>query len=372
MNKKKVLAIIASVALVASLFAGCGQSNSDSNQSADNETQQEEQQEQSEAKKGADIKIGLSTDEGGLNDKSFNQAADTGIKKAVEEFGVQYFPIESTKKEDYVPNLQSLSLDQNCDLTFGVGFQMQEALTSVAKANPDKKYAIVDAVVDLPNVESLNFKEQEGSFLVGVVAAKMTKTGKIGYIGGKDFPLINRFTAGYIAGARAVNPDIEVVVKYADSFEDTNKGYEIGKSEYNEGCDIIFHAAGGVGIGLFRAADELKKAGKEVWAIGVDQDQYVTVPEYKDVILTSMIKRVDTATYEATKQLVEGNFQGGTQKVFSLAEEGVGLAPTSDKHVPQDVLDLVAKYEDAIKNGEIVVPDNKDDAMKFTTDVKFE
>ncbi|MFD3155860.1 BMP family protein [Haloimpatiens sp. FM7330] len=365
MNKKKVVAIIASMAMVASLFVGCGKTKDENANKPATE----------QAQKGKDIKIGLSTDEGGLNDKSFNQSANAGIKEAQKETGVQYFPIESQKKEDYEANLQSLALDQECDLTFGIGFQMQKAMENIAKANSDKKFAIVDAVVEKPNVQSLMFKEHEGSFLVGVVAAKMSKTNKIGFIGGKDFPLINRFAAGYIAGARAVNPDIKVVVKYADSFGDTNKGYEIAKTEYNEGCDIVFHAAGGVGIGLFKATKELRNAGKNVWAIGVDQDQAVAItddkgkPMYDDVILTSMMKRVDTATKQAVLDIVNDKFEGGKTHVFGLKEDGVGIAPSSKKNVPKEVLDLVKKYEDAIKTGKIEVPETKEEAGKFKTDV---
>ncbi|WP_035292011.1 BMP family ABC transporter substrate-binding protein [Clostridium sp. KNHs214] len=360
MNKKRIVAMLASLAMVASLFVGCGKAENENATSGAKEGQKQEQ-------KGKDIKIGLSTDEGGLNDKSFNQSADKGIKDAQKATGVQYFPIESKQKEDYEQNLQTLSLDQNCDLTFAIGYQMQEALEKIAKANSDKKYAIVDSVIEAPNVRSLMFKEEEGSFLVGVIAAKTTKTGKIGYIGGKDVPSINKFTAGYIAGARAVNPNIKVVVKYADSFSDTNKGYEFGKSLYNEGCDVVYHAAGGVGIGLFKAADEIKKAGKSVWAIGVDQDQAVTVSEYKNVILTSMIKRVDIATKESVESIVNGTFKGET-KVYGLKENGVGVADTSKANVPADVLELVEKYKKSIVDGKIKVPETKEKAMKFTTD----
>ncbi|WP_373897721.1 BMP family protein [Haloimpatiens sp. FM7315] len=361
MSKRRFVALFAAAAMATTLFVGCGSGAKDENATKQEESTKQEQ-------KGKDIKIGLSTDEGGLNDKSFNQSADKGIKDAQKELGVQYFPIESQKKEDYEQNLQTLALDQDCNLTFAIGFQMQKAAENIAKANADKKFAIVDAVVEQPNVQSLMFKEEEGSFLVGVIAAKTTKTNKIGFIGGKDFPSINKFAAGYMAGARAINPDIKVVVKYADSFADTNKGYEFGKAEYNEGCDIVYHAAGGVGIGLFKVADELKKAGKEVWAIGVDQDQAVTVSDYKDIILTSMIKRVDIATNQAVKDVVNDQFKGGKTTTFGLKEDGVGIADTSKNHVSAEILDLVKKYEDAIKAGKIKVPETKENAAKFTTD----
>lgn len=349
MNKKRLVSLVAAAIMTVSLFAGCGT-----------------QKQGGAGTTGTKIKVGLATDEGGLNDKSFNQAADMGIKKAADELkNVDYKPIESKKKDEYQPNLQAL-VDNNSDIVFGVGFQMGDDLTTIAKKYPDKKFAIIDSEVKLPNVVSLDFKEQEGSFLTGVIAGKMTKTNKIGFIGGKDYELINRFAAGYIAGAKAVNPNIKFDIRYADDFANPTKGEELATSMYNGGCDIVFHAAGGTGLGVFKAAKSLSKPNAKLWAIGVDQDQSVTVPEYADVILTSMIKRVDTATYNTVKDLSAGKFDGGQKKEFGLKDDGVGIAPTSDKNVPKDVLDLVAKYKKAIIDGKITVPKTKDDANKFT------
>ncbi|MEG2256561.1 MAG: BMP family ABC transporter substrate-binding protein, partial [Cetobacterium sp.] len=191
-----------------------------------------------------------------------------------------------------------------------IGFQLADAVANVAKNNPDANLAIIDSVVEADNVLSVMFKEEEGSFLVGVIAGLTTKTNKVGFIGGKDSDAIQKFEAGFAAGVAAVNPEAAKglissdgiatgsTVKYADSFGDVNKGYELAKSLYNEGCDVIYHAAGGVGIGLFQATQELRKDGKEVWAIGVDMDQAVSLPEFADSILTSMVKRVDDSTYD--------------------------------------------------------------------------
>jgi basic membrane protein A len=355
MNKKKVVAVLTAVAVVATLFVGCGTKK--------------------EAAK-SDITIGLSTDEGGLNDKSFNQSANEGVTKAKGEDGFNYKAIESTKKEDYTANLEAL-IEDGSNLTFAIGFQMADALTEVAKGHTDKNFAIIDSVVDLPNVASITFKEQEGSFLMGIIAGKMTKTNKVGFIGGKDFDLINRFETGFAAGVKAVNPEAAkgltstdgkspgTTVKYADSFGDSAKGYELAKSLYQDGCDVIYHAAGGVGIGLFKAAKELKDSGKPVWAIGVDMDQSLTVPEYADVILSSMMKRVDTATYNEAKAAAKKEFKGGTVINLGLKEQGVGIAPTSDKNVPKDVLDEVKKFEDKVIAGDIVVPAVRADVMTF-------
>lgn len=349
MKKKRLVSLIVTAILSVSLFAGCGG-----------------QKQGESGKTGTKMKVGFATDEGGLNDKSFNQSADQGFKKAVKDLkNIDYKPIESKKKDEFQPNLQAL-VDSNCDIVFGVGYQMGDAMTAVSTKYPNKKFAIVDSVVNAKNVVSLTFKEQDGSFLAGVIAGKVTKTNKIGFIGGKDFELINRFAAGYMAGAKAVNPNIQFDIRYANDYANPTKGEELANSMYNNGCDIIYHASGGTGLGVFKAAKSMSKPDKKLWAIGVDQDQSVTVPEYADVILTSMIKRVDTATYNTVKDLAAGKFDGGQSKVFGLKEEGVDIAPTSNKNVPKDILDLVEKYKKAIIDGKISVPATKDDALKFT------
>jgi basic membrane protein A len=365
MNKKKVVAILTAVAVVATLLVGCGTKKEEVKPAAP----------KTEVTKSTAV-IGLCTDEGGLNDKSFNQSANEGVKKAEGEDGFTYLTLESKKKEDYVSNLESL-VEEKSDLTFAIGYQMFDAITAVAKNHTDKHFAIVDSVVELPNVASIVFKEQEGSFLMGVIAGKMTKTNKIGFIGGKDGEMINRFEAGFAAGVKAVNPEAAkgllskdgksagTTVKYADSFDDTNKGYELAKSLYQDGCDIVYHAAGGVGIGLFKATKELKDSGKAVWAIGVDLDQAVKIPDYADVILSSMMKRVDTATYNEAKAQVKNTFKGGTVITLGLKEDGVGIAPSSSKNVPADILTLVKTYEDKVKNGDIVVPADRKGAMDY-------
>ncbi|MDP4144396.1 MAG: BMP family ABC transporter substrate-binding protein [Bacillota bacterium] len=347
MSAKKLIAAVLAVVMIISISAGCGKSTTGGGATS---------------KK---IKVGLSTDEGGLNDKSFNQSANEGINKAVKEnSNIDYKAIESAKKDDYRPNLISL-IDNGAGLIFGVGFQMADDLDAIAKKYPDKKFAIIDGVVNDTNVESLVFKEQEGSFLMGVIAAKVSTSNKIGFIGGKDSDLINKFAAGYIAGAKTIKPDIQIDVKYANSFADTNIGEEIAKTMYGGGCDIIYHAAGGVGIGVFKAAKDMTKPDKKLWAIGVDKDQALSVPEYADVILSSMVKRVDTATYETVKAYAAGKFQGGVTKTFGLKEDGVGIASTSNKNTPQDILTLVDQYKKAIIDGKIIVPVNKNDAANF-------
>lgn len=246
---KKFLATVLAVILAASMFTGCGKKETEEKKPEETKTQEQ-----------AKLKIGFVSDQGGINDKSFNQLAWEGIQKAANELGVdKNNPIESKQVEQYQPNLKTMA--SNSDLTVGAGFMMAEAMTEVAKQMQDKKFAIVDASIESPNVLSLLFKEQEGSFLVGVIAGKMTKTNKVGFIGGMESPVINRFESGFVAGVAAVNPEAAKglmpidektpgkTVKYIDSFDNAGKAKEAAKMLYNDGCDIIFHAAGGAGNG---------------------------------------------------------------------------------------------------------------------------
>ncbi|MCM1988444.1 BMP family lipoprotein [Oceanirhabdus seepicola] len=356
MKLKKIFAILISVMLLISLVSCKTEGNKEGNKN--------------EGDKAKQYYVGLVTDEGGINDKSFNQSANEGALRAKDEFGIQYKAIESSSKEDYEENLETL-VDDGADLVFGVGFQMAESLKNVAQKYPDNKFVIIDSSVDLPNVQSVSFKEHEGSFLVGVIAGKMSKANKIGFIGGKDFELINRFEVGFAAGVMSVNPEAgkllmnRKTVKYADSFSDVNKGYELGKALIDEGCDVLYHAAGGVGIGMFTIVDETVKGGKEAYAIGVDMDQSETLPKYKDVIISSMIKRVDTGTYTAIKDLAGEKFEGGKIVELGLAEDGVGIADTTKDKVDSEIMTLVEKYRGMIVDGNIKVPSSLDELKTF-------
>lgn len=353
MNKKRLVAALASVAVVATLFAGC---TAKKEEGTNTPTKTESK---------STVKLGMATDQGGLGDKSFNDSAYAGLQKIEKEYGIKPTVLQSKQQENYEPNLKNLSKEH--DLTFAIGFMMKDALTKVAKENPDKKFAIIDSSVELDNVKSISFKEEEGSFLMGVIAGKTTKSNKVGFIGGVDMPLIQKFEAGFIAGVKAVNPDAakglldRTTVKYVGNFNDSAKGYEVAKSLYNDGCDVVYHAAGAAGLGLFKAAQEMKKQ-----AIGVDQDQAVTASQYKDVIISSMIKRVDTATYLASKEIIDGNFRGGTKNsmVLGLKEDGVGIADTTKDHVSQDIIDLANKYKQDIIDGKITVPATLDELKK--------
>jgi len=298
----------------------------------------------------AQMKVAMVTDVGGVNDQSFNQSAWEGLKKAKKELGVKIAYKESRQDADYAPNLETLT-DAGYDLIWGVGFLMADSIKSTAQLNPDQYYAIIDFFYgdETPkNVGCAIFQEEQPSFLVGYIAGKMTKTNKIGFVGGIKFPLIEKFEYGYMAGAKLANPDVEIVRQYAESFTDAAKGKAITNNMYQQGADIVFHAAGAVGDGVIEAAKEKGK-----WAIGVDKDQNSLAP---DNVLTSAIKRVDNAVFDMVKKLKEGTFKGGEAVMYNLNNDGVGIAPTSDKHVPAEILAEVDELLAKIKAGEIVVP----------------
>lgn len=299
------------------------------------------------------VKIGMVTDIGGVNDKSFNQSAWEGLKKLGDQTGIQVKYLQSKSDADYIPNMNQFVKD-NYNLTWGIGFLMGDAIKTVATQNPKANLAIIDNVVDAPNVESVTFAENEGAYLVGVVAGLMTKSNKIGFVGGIDIPVIKRFDLGFEAGVKAVNPNATIVKNYTGAFDKPDLGKAAAATMFNDGADIIFHAAGATGNGVFNEAKDRVKAGKKVWVIGVDKDQSLEFGD--DVTLTSMLKRVDEAVIRVSKDVVDGKFQGGKTTVLGLKENGVGLPDTSKKNVPADVLKKVDEYKAKIISGEIKVP----------------
>jgi len=300
------------------------------------------------------LKVAMVTDVGGINDQSFNQSAWEGLQKAQTELKVTASYMESKQDADYAPNFETLVDSQN-DLIWGIGFKLQERTLEAAKANPTNKFAIIDFAFDsVPaNVACVLFKEQEASFLVGYIAGKMTKTGKVGFVGGMNVPVINRFQYGFAAGVKMANPKAQVMEQFAESFSDAAKGKAIANQMYKKGADIVFHAAGGVGDGVIEAAKEQKK-----FAIGVDRDQNSLAP---DNVITSAMKRVDNAIYSVTKDLVDGKFPAGTTTVYGLKEGGVDIAPTSSKHVPAEILTEVDGIKSRIIAGEVTPPGTKDE-----------
>ena len=305
------------------------------------------------SEKGSGMKVAMVTDTGGVNDQSFNQSAWEGLQRAGEDFGVEVNFKESKQDADYAPNFETL-IDDGNDLVWGIGFLMGDVIEQTAKANPDKKFAIIDyAYESTPsNLASVVFKAEEASFLVGYIAGKMTKTNKVGFVGGMHIPVIPPFEFGYKAGVKTANPDCEIVDQYAESFTDAAKGKAIANQMYQSGADIIFHASGSVGDGVIEAAKEQKK-----WVIGVDKDQNFLAP---DNVLTSAMKRVDNGVYNVIKAMIDGEFPGGQTVVYGLKDGGVDIAPTSNKHVPADILKEVEKQKKNIIDDKISVPINED------------
>ncbi|WP_281884692.1 BMP family protein [Paenibacillus sp. YYML68] len=303
-------------------------------------------------KPGSKLTIGMITDVGGVNDNSFNQSAWEALQKLNKDTGANVKYLQSKNDTEFIPNLNQM-VKSNYSLTWGIGFIIGDAMKTVAQQNPNAKLGIIDNVVEAPNVVSVTFAEHEGSYLTGVVAGLMTKTNKIGFVGGMEIPVIKRFEAGFKAGVAAVNPNAKVTINYTGAFDKPDLGKAAAATIYNDGADIVFHAAGATGDGVFNEAKDRLKNNKKVWVIGVDKDQSLTFGD--DVTLTSMMKRVDTAVYQVSNDLVNNNFQGGKVLTLGLKENGVGLPETSKKNVPEDVLKKVEEYKQKIISGEIKV-----------------
>ena len=333
--------------------------------------------------------IGLALDVGGRGDQSFNDGALRGLETMAAGLrytarGYEPLPdkdyaklelhpshlaipqplvLSGKAQEDYEPNLQLL-VDQGAELVVAVGFMMEPSVRAVAARNPNAKFFLIDSpVLDaagkptvVPNVRAVVFKEHEGSFLAGALAGELSKTSKIGFVGGMQLPLIRKFESGYRAGVRSVNPKAEVLVVYTGTFDDEKKGVEVAQDLYSRGCDIVFHAAGLDGLGVIKAAQQANKL-----VIGVDSDQSHVAPKN---VLTSMVKHADLAVYLAVKDVLEGKLTGG-DVVLGLKEDGVGLAPMMPG-VDAGPLADVEVLRKAINDGRVVVPATLDELAKFT------
>jgi basic membrane protein A len=306
---------------------------------------------------GKTVKVGLAFDIGGRGDKSFNDAAYAGLERARKDLSVQIKDLSARAQEPESDKEERLRLlaDSGYDPVIAVGFVYAGPLAKVAAEFPDVKFQLIDAVVDAPNVASATFAAEQGSFLVGAAAALKSTTGNVGFVGGCTTPLIETFEAGYLAGARAVNPGIRVQSKYLSSppgctgFQDPGTGRTTATGMYEDGADIVYHAAGGSGPGVFQAA---KAAGKK--AIGVDSDQYQTADAaVRDVIMTSMLKRVDVAVFDFIQGYADGEFTAG-ETHFDLKAEGVGYATTGGQI--DDIVPKLEEFEQKIVDGAITVP----------------
>ena len=340
MKFKKLASLSLVIALAGSMLVGCKSSNN-----------QDKVQEDKDNK----IKITMITDIGGIDDKSFNQNAWDGMKKAKKDLDVEVNYIETKNESDYSSNIRK-AIDDGSDLIIGTGYKIEKAIEKASKENPQQKFALIDSDLGgkLPkNVESVMFNSEEAAYLVGLVAGKLTETNKVGFIGGVKCPEIESFQAGFTAGVRQINPEVEILSKYANSFESPEKGKELTDEMISENVDIIFSAAGATGSGVIK---EAKDRGKKV--IGVDVDQNEIAPE---TIITSAIKRVDIGVYDVVKNFVDGKFDGGKVIFYGLNEDGMGLAPSTKEDVSPDVLEFINSKGDKIKRGEIKVPSKMED-----------
>lgn len=357
MKKRKFGLVLTSVLAASAILGACG--------TKDDEKPAKENDNASGGESTEEVfSVAMVTDVGGVDDKSFNQSAWEGVQAYGKEHdlskgdgGFDY--LQSASDADYETNLNNL-VRRDFNLVFGIGFMMADAIDAVASENPDNHFALIDAEVEADNVVNVLFKEQEGAFLAGVAAAKTSKTGKIGFVGGVDIPVINRFHAGFVEGAKAVNPDIDIQVKYTGAFDKADLGKITANSMYSSGVDVIFHAAGATGNGVFSEAKErkAKDPNADVWVIGVDADQYEEgkVDDKTNVTLTSMLKGVNTAVVDISNRAKNGDFPGGETLVYGLAEDGVKLADSRGA-IPEDVQKVIDEYKEKIAKGEIKVPE---------------
>ncbi|OIK10407.1 BMP family ABC transporter substrate-binding protein [Bacillus sp. MUM 116] len=352
MKKRKIGMALSLVLAAGTLLGACGKSN-------DNENA-----------KGKTFSVAMVTDIGGVDDKSFNQSSWEGLEKFGKKNGLTkgkggYDYLQSQSDADYTTNLNTL-VRQGFDLVYGIGFLMPNAVEEIAKQQKDTKFAIVDAEVKQPNTASILFKEQEAGFLAGIAAALSTKSNHVGFIGGMNIPVIDRFESGFIAGVKAAKPEVKVDVQFAGAFNKAEVGQAIASKMYSTGADVIFHAAGATGVGVFKEANDLKKKdpNKQIWVIGVDRDQSDMGP---NVVLTSALKRVDVAVQDLSQKAKDGKFPGGKVALYGLAEDGVGLAPINEKAPNKEKINAAVKeWVEKIKSGKVKVPETLKEAKTFS------
>jgi len=370
---KKIVALLLAVVMAASATA-CASSTTASSAAASTAAEStaavssaaESTAEASSTAAKTDFKVAMVTDTGGVNDQSFNQSAWEGLQQFGKDTGATVKYTESKQESDYATNLDK-SADDNNKLIWGIGFAMADALTNAAKSNPDISYAIIDNAYDKTpsNVTGVMFRAQEPSFIVGYIAAKTTKTNKVGFVGGMTSGIIDQFEYGYKAGvaygAKELGKKITVDAQYAESFSDSAKGKAIATKMFTNGCDIVFHAAGGVGVGVIEAAKDANK-----YAIGVDRDQSSLAPKN---VLTSAMKLVNKAIALVSKDAMDGKEIGGKTYTYGLTEDAVGI-PTEHTLMGDATYNAAMTVEGKIKDKSITPPANKADFAKYEASLK--
>jgi basic membrane protein A and related proteins len=321
---KKFILIVLVMMLAA---AGCSSTSSEQNSNENKQT------------------IGILLSDTGLGDGSFNDSAFRGLERAREELGI-LFDYREAPDGNFEEALQDL-VNQDHDLVIGLGFSIQEALENVAKQHPDQKFLLIDGHSELDNITSITFKEHEGSFLVGMVAAMKSKTNTLGFIGGADAPVIHRFEKGFEQGAKYVNPSIKILKDNADNFGDAALGSSIANKQIKAGADFIYPAAGFTGVGAIQAA---QKAG--IYSGGVDSDQYFIAEKS---VVTSMLKKIDIAVFNLTKELVSEGKISASSFELGLMEDGVGLAPVRLTELTDEEKKKIKEATDKIISGEVTI-----------------
>lgn len=335
MQLKKLFAVGLAAVMMSSLLVGCSGNKTESNDDV--------------------YRIGMISDTGGVNDESFNQSTWEGLQQAEEKYGkdkVQVKYVESSQEADYTPNIETF-VEEDLDLIIGVGFKIAGAIEEAAKNYPDVQFAIIDHSYEQQpeNVTSLIYEDNTAAYLAGLVAAKKTETNKVAFIGGMKGVVLDKFEYGFRAGVKAANPDCEVTVRYVNSFSDSALAKSIANQMHKDGVDVIYTAAGAAGTGAIEAAKENGKM-----AIGVDTDQNELAPNN---VITSAVKNIDVSVIDLIGQLIDGSYQGGQVVTNTLASGGVGIAASTDKNVPADILKYVDEQAELVKSGEIKVPQNE-------------
>lgn len=368
--RRKVVSVMLAAAMCASMTACGGGSSAPAESKAETQAPAAEGGEAQAPAEGEEAKGGESSGAavrvcvvytGNLGDKSYNDSCNMGAQKAVEDFGIELKSLEGTTAEEWEANLVA-ACEEGYDLIIGASSNIADYITEHGPNYPDTKFAVIDTTVDLPNVESISFAQNQGSFLAGAAAALFTQKTDIknvneehiiGWVGGMDIPVLHDFYTGYEQGAKYVDPDIQILQAFAGTWTDPLKGKELTLAQYEQGADIVMNVASGTGVGILEAAKEADK-----YAIGVDLDQDNDQPGH---VLTSMVKRVDNACYLVIESVVNGTFEGGSTKYLSLTEGGVSLTDFSvmkealGDQFPQDIVDTCEELAEKIKSGEIVV-----------------
>lgn len=313
---------------------------------------------------GGGISVGMVYTAAGLGDEGFNDSAHDGMMRAKEELGVEVKEIEPSGSDQYAPSLRQLAKG-DYDLVCGLSFEMQTAMKNVAPDFPDQKFSIVDTAVDASNVASYLYKEHEGCYLVGKAAGLLTQKDwsagggstnaatNVGFIGGKRNPVIERFHAGFEGGVNSLSTSVSINSAYAGTWSSPSKGKSMAESMYNDGADIVFPAAGGTGLGVFQAAQEDSR-----YAFGVDKKQSEATPDYANVIVGSMVKRVGNTFYRSINNVIEDQFKGGTTQTLGIEKQGVDLVWGSElgSEIPSDVKSSIEDTRQGIIDGDISVP----------------